>query len=127
MARLYVERKICMSLSALDLLKSGSVQKNAAIARCCKAWQLRYSAGRSKGEDEVLAAHHADGAYRDAMPALDGYNGIRDFIVCAAHGMLVGAILCQHGTRFLYAAQVALGALNRQPAKPPGRPKKITK
>lgn len=120
-----------MSLSALGLLNSGSAagsaSTNAAIARCCQAWQLRYNSEKSKGEDDVFAAHYADDSYRDAMPPLTGYKSIRDFIACAAHGMLIGAILSQNGTQILYAAQVALGALRHQTkqTKPPGRPKSL--
>ena len=110
-----------MSLSALGLLNSGSAtgsaSTNAAIARCCQAWQLRYNSEKSKGEDDVFAAHYADDSYRDAMPPLTGYEGICDFIACAAHGMLIGAILSQNGTQLLYAAQVALSTLRYQPHK----------
>jgi hypothetical protein len=49
------------------------------------------------------------------MPDLSGYENIRDFIACTAHGMLNGAIDPIAGPKFLYAAQVAIGALSRQP------------
>jgi hypothetical protein len=122
-----------MSLSALGLLESGSASAaaitNAAIARCREAWQSRYQAERSKGEGDVFAAHNADASYRDAMPPLLDHESIRDFIACAAHGMLIGAIPRQNAAQLLYAAQVALAAIRQQPrkAKPPGRPKKFTK
>ncbi len=124
-----------MSLSALGLLESGSASAaalaNPAIARCCNAWRSRYKAemSKSKSEDDVFAAHQADASYRDAMPPLVDDEGIRDFIACAAHGMLIGAIPHQNGTQLLYAAQVALAAIRREPrpARPPGRPKKFTK
>lgn len=120
-----------MSLSSLGLLTSGSASgaalTNAAVARCCKAWQSRYKAERSKGEDDVLAAHNADASYRHAMPPLLDYEGIRDFITCTAHGMLIGTIPHQNGTQLLYAAQVALATIRHQPrqTRPPGRPKRL--
>jgi hypothetical protein len=122
-----------MSLTALGLLESGSASAaaltNPAIARCCDAWRSRYKAEMSKRKDDVFAAHHADVSYRDAMPPLVDDESIRDFIVCAAHGMLIGAIEHKNGTQLLYAAQVALTAFRREPpqARSPGRPKKVTK
>jgi hypothetical protein len=124
-----------MSLTALGLLESGSASvaalTNPAIARCCDAWRSRFKAemSKSKGEDRVFPAHHADVSYRDAMPPLVDDESIRDFIACAAHGMLIGAIDHKSGTQLLYAAQVALTAFRREPpqAKLPGRPKKVTK
>jgi hypothetical protein len=122
-----------MSLSALGLLQSGSASgaaiANPAIVRCRKAWQSRYQAEKAKGENYVVAAHNADASYCDAMPPLLDYESIRDFIACAAHGMLIGAIQQKNGNQLLYAAQVALATLHHQPreTKPPGRPKKFTK
>jgi hypothetical protein len=122
-----------MSLAALGLLESGSasaaVIANPAIARCREAWKSRYKAEKSKGQGNVVAAHHADESYCDAMPPLLDYESIRDFIACTAHGMLIEAIQRQDGTQLLYAAQVALAAIRQQPrqATPPGRPKKFTK
>jgi hypothetical protein len=52
------------------------------------------------------------------MPDLTGYENIRDFIACAAHGMLTGAIDPIEGPKFLYAAQVAVGALRHEPKEP---------
>jgi hypothetical protein len=71
-----------------------------------------------KGNDEVFAAYDADKAYREAMPPLSGYENIRDFIVCTAHGMLIGAILDKQGAKLLYAAQVAL-CMARSESAPP--------
>jgi hypothetical protein len=118
-----------MSLTSLGLLNSGSASgaalKNAAVARCCDAWRSRYKTEMSKGNGDVLSAHNADASYRDAMPPLLDYEGIRDFIACTAHGMLIGTIPHQNGTQLLYAAQVALATIRHQPrqTRQPGRPK----
>ncbi|MGA2988226.1 MAG: hypothetical protein ABSG32_30995 [Terriglobia bacterium] len=120
-----------MSLSALGLLESGSASAaaitNPAIARCREAWESRYKAEKSKRENNVVAAVHADASYCDAMPPLLDYESIRDFIACTAHGMLIGAIQHKDGTRLLYAAQVALATLHCQPreTRPPGRQKSL--
>jgi hypothetical protein len=106
---------------------TGTVPKNAAITRCREAWLRRFKAGKAKKEENVLAGYYAEAAYREAMPALVDHESIRDFIACAAHGMLIGAIEFHHGTQLLYAAQVALGTLSHQPqqTRPPGRPKRL--
>jgi hypothetical protein len=118
-----------MALPTLVLLESSSATTNPAIAKCREAWLHRFEAGISRKEGNVLAAYYADAAYREAMPPLIDHDSIRDFIACAADGMLVDTIDFQNGTQLLYAAQVAMSTLNRKPREtmPPGRPKKITK
>jgi hypothetical protein len=86
----------------------------AAIRRCCAAWQRAFDAYLYKDEglraNEYLAADHAGAAYRNAMPVLSGRDGIRNFIACAAHGILMGAIPENRGGQLLYAAQVAMAS-----------------
>jgi hypothetical protein len=108
---------------------TGTEPDNPAIARCREAWLRRFNAGKAKGENSVLAGYYAKAAYREAMPALIDHESIRNFIACAAYGMLIDAIQFQHGSQLLYAAQVALTTLRAQsqPARLPGRPKKFTK
>jgi hypothetical protein len=53
------------------------------------------------------AEREAARAYRNAMPPLVGSRNIRDFIACTAHGMLIGAIDGDDGSRLLHAARVA--------------------
>jgi hypothetical protein len=94
-------------------------QARAAIKRCCAAWQRAYDAymGRSKGGslDSIFAAHEAGPAYCKAMPPLAGYENIRDFLACAAHGILIEAIPEKRANQLLYAAQVALASLRYEP------------
>ncbi|MGA3136215.1 MAG: hypothetical protein ABSC88_09505 [Terracidiphilus sp.] len=95
-----------------------------ALKRCCDAWKRAFKAhmdnsdGDNEGGDRFLAAQEAGTAYCVAMPPLSGYENIRDFIACTAHGILIGAIPAQKSGQLLYAAQVALGTLHYQP-KPP--------
>jgi hypothetical protein len=72
----------------------------------------------AKGEHWDNASKSAGLAYRRAMPPLSGQQSISDFIACVAHGMLIGAIGGNNGTKLLYAAQVALGTIRRQPSPP---------
>src|SRR5580698_3747568 len=67
----------------------------AAFRRCCAAWQRAYKAYMDQHDgdptnqiDDCLATQAAAPAYCHAMPMLAGPEGIRDFIACAAHGML---------------------------------------
>jgi hypothetical protein len=88
-----------------------AASENPAIARCCDA--LERVRVQSKLGVRGLIFSHSDCAvaYRQAMPSLSGLENIRDFIACAAHGMLIGAIDATDCARLLYAAQVARGAL----------------
>jgi hypothetical protein len=103
----------------LPALDPNPKQAQAAIKRCCAAWQRAYNAylesERGNGTDTTYAAHQAGPAYRKAMPPLAGYESIRDFIACTAYGILLGAIPESRGNQLLYAAQVALAALHHEP------------
>ncbi|MGD0801807.1 MAG: hypothetical protein ABR906_10870 [Terracidiphilus sp.] len=91
----------------------------AAIKQCCAAWRCAYNAYLKGKEgdkmDKLFAAENAGPAYCKAMPPLAGYENIRDFIACAAHGILINAIPEKRANQLLYAAQVALASLNYEP------------
>jgi hypothetical protein len=70
---------------------------------------------KGTGIDRILAAGPAGEAYCNAMPMLVGYEGVRDFLACAAHGILIGAIPQDRAGKLLYAAQVALGTFQDAP------------
>jgi hypothetical protein len=95
-----------------------TVNANPAVTRCMNAWTRAYKEERAKHKSSFEASQSAEKAYRDAMPPLSGYENIRDFIACVANAMLIGAIMDNQGTKLLYAAQVALTTLRRQPASP---------
>jgi hypothetical protein len=96
-----------------------------AIARCREAWQQAYDGYIQKNarKDGSLvrmnAADAAAAAYRAAMPQLAGFMGIRDFIACVAHGVLIDAIPLARTGQLLYAAQTALSLLPRIPDPEP--------
>ncbi len=98
-----------------------------AIKRCCSAWQRAFNAAMKNPENdfnrESNAEEAANNAYCTAMPVLAGYEGIRDFIACAAHGILLGAISEQKSGQLLYAAQVAITSLSREPRPQKKQPK----
>jgi hypothetical protein len=96
--------------------------QNPAVARCCEAWQRAFQDAMSRKNNESDARGWADKAFRNAMPALSGEEGIRDFVACAAHGLLIGTIKEERATKLLYAAQVATTTLARdRRAKNPGK------
>ena len=94
---------------------SNLVSDNLAVTRCRNAWTAAYKEVFSKTKSRAIASLTADNAYRNAMPPLSGRENIRDFIACAAHGILIGAIQESKATKLFYAAQVALGSLKTQP------------
>jgi hypothetical protein len=103
----------------LPALDPSPKQAQAAIKRCCAVWQRAYNAHLEGNEgdsfDKIDAEHRADMAYCRAMPPLAGYENIRDFLACAAHGILIEAIPEKRANQLLYAAQVALASLNCEP------------
>ena len=79
------------------------------------------SEGGQDEEDSIEEAQQAASmAYCSALPVLFDQHGIGNFISCVAHGVLIRAIDEDVSGRLLYAAQVAISALPRQPrpAKP---------
>jgi len=99
-----------------------------ALKRCCAAWRRAYNAymenKRGTGSDKYFAAQQASEAYRNAMPPLAGYENIRDFIACLAHGILIEAIPASKSGQLLYAAQVALSTFHCEPKPPKPSPAK---
>ncbi len=91
----------------------------AAIKRCMAAWKRVYNENLKYADptraEKALAALYASPAYCEAMPPLSGYENIRDFIACAAHGILINAIPEKRANQLLYAAQIALVSLNYEP------------
>jgi hypothetical protein len=95
---------------------SSAATANPAVARCLSAWDPIYKAEIAKGHHRITATRVAAPFYCNAMPQLCGYDNIRDFVACAAHGILIGAIDGNSAGKLLYAAQVALATTRRQPA-----------
>lgn len=93
---------------------------NPAVARCTDAWNRAYRADLSINQTKLAAMQTAGRAFCEAMPQLDGYDNIRDFIACCAQGLLLGAIDPTRSAKLLYAAQVALSTFRQQ--RKPGRP-----
>jgi hypothetical protein len=91
---------------------------NPAVAHCIHVWRSVYKTERARGESSYSAGSRASSAYRNAMPPLDGYSNIRDFIACVAQGVLLGAIEDRQSSKLLYAAQVALSAARLRQATP---------
>src|ERR1035437_2917276 len=92
-----------------------AVPENPAIARCMNGWACAYKVEKAETNDHYDAVRKGNLGYRKAMPRLSGYENIREFSACVAHGMLIGAIDADDGTRLLYAAQVALSTVRSKP------------
>jgi len=101
--------------------------RNQAIQRCCDARDRSLEESFEQGLSSSQTKERAEKAYRDALPDLTGYENIRDFIACIAHGVLTGDIHPIEGPRHFYAAQVAISALRLEPKEKKPKNKKITK
>jgi hypothetical protein len=97
---------------------SSPALENAAVAHCCEVWERTRLQAREAGNSVVVSRVAGHKAFQKSLPPLTGRENIQNFIACVAHGMLIGAILSQDGTRLLYAAQVAMAA-DHSPATQP--------
>jgi hypothetical protein len=88
--------------------------KNPAVALCNEVWVKIHRATWEKTHNPYSASRCAGKAYCLALPSLSGYQNICDFIACVGYGILLGAIKPDTGTKLLYGAQVALGAIPQQ-------------
>ncbi len=105
-----------------------------AVGRCRAAWQTTYDAymhEHSTGNEDRItrgfnrfeAKKEAAAAYRDAMPSFSSRESIQGFIACVAYGVIFKTFSESLSSKLLYAAQVAIGALPREP-RPSGRPQR---
>ena len=95
-----------------------SRQRNPAVRDCCFAAARAFSETQKKHQgDSFKCADAAVTAYCDAMPSLDSFENIRDYVACVTHAMLLGVIDPNEGPKFLYAAQIALSVLPREPKR----------
>jgi len=119
----------------LPVIEPNPKQAQAAIKRCCAAWQRTYDvylAGTLKDKyDKIEAVQEAGRAYCKAMPPLAGYESIRDFLACAAHGILIKAIPQQRANqlstprRSLSLPSISSQNLKKPPDRPPPYPVEI--
>jgi hypothetical protein len=93
--------------------------RNAAVLRSCAARDLSLAESRAKRRKASATKSLAEHAFRIAMPDLYGYENIRDYIACIAHGLVSGDVHPIESSTFFYAAQVATAALRREPKDPP--------
>ena len=128
--------KVLKEVSAASSIAPGPAIRRstgaAALKRCRAAWQRAYdatmAANGNKASERWRAVDNARKAYCNALPLLYGYEGIRDFIACVAHGVVIEAVPPEKTGQLLYAAQVAISSLAQQPrpqktspAERPGR------
>ena len=88
--------------------------KDPVIKQCAGIWETILRATLKETGSICTAKRCANVAFRTALPPLSGYQNICDFIACVGYGILLGTIKPDIGTKLLYAAQVALGAIPQQ-------------
>jgi hypothetical protein len=103
---------------------------NPAVYRCMRACNRAAKNKRAEigtdEEAEIIVAREAKFRYLRAMPALDSYENVRDFIACVAFAEVLNLILHYEAENLLSSAKVALAAvrLEKKPLRGPGRPPK---
>jgi hypothetical protein len=103
---------------------------NPAVNRCMRACnraakKTRAELGTSE-EAEFIVAKEARFRYLRAMPPLDSYENVRDFIACVSFAEVLNLILHHQAEDLLSSAKFALAALRleKKPSRGPGRPPK---
>jgi hypothetical protein len=80
---------------------------NTVVTNCIEAYADAMEDALERRQRPYEAAKEAGRAFRQLMPPLSGHENIRNFIACAAQGILMDVISGSDGARLLYAAQVA--------------------
>jgi hypothetical protein len=101
-------------------------EDNPAVLFCCQCYVRLRDEALQDGKDLYDAKKAGRRAYKNAMPPLHGRENIRDFIACLTHAMLMDYFDGSDATRLLYAAQVALGSIEKPVSRPPGRPRTVS-
>jgi len=96
----------------------GIAVENPAVALCQRTWERVYCSVLKKTGSRACGLFEAGEAFREALPVLDSYENIRDFIACVSFGIASHIYMEDTGKNLLNAAKVALSV---HPAPP--RPK----
>ena len=107
--------------------KARRLARNAAVKRCLRAWQYAYNkklANLAEDDTEWDAQKAGNLAYLRAIPTLDGYLNICDFIACVTYAEVNDLIMRREAHDFLAAANIALRTVSREPAPQNSEPKR---
>ncbi len=91
---------------------------NEAIVRCMHAWNYAYkkkAADLDDDESDYPAEKAANEAYLRAMPHLDSYENIRDFIACISFAAMTDIITFSDAKHYRANAKLALTVAFRRP------------
>ena len=91
--------------------------RNLAVDLCDHMFAESAKQALKEGKSLKVAKEQGKVAFCATLPKLAGADNIRDFIACIIHGMAIGIIPGNEGTRLLYGAQVAHMARTKRPKK----------
>ena len=91
--------------------------RNLAVEVCDQIFAQTIDKALKRGDSPEQAMEAGKIAFCASLPKLAGADNIRDFIACIIHGMALGIIPGNEGTRLLYGAQVAHMARTKRPKK----------
>ena len=89
--------------------------ENAAVARCTRAWHRAQKKESSNGGSDYKSQCAGNIAYLRAVPPLQGFENIRDFIACVTFAAMTEVIRHKDANHLLAAAKIALAALRQEP------------
>jgi hypothetical protein len=88
-----------------------------AVEICDRKFTQATEDAIAQGQSNELVMRLGKIAFCAALPKLTGATNIRDFIACVTYAMSLDIIPSREGTKLLYAAQVAYGAIKRKRSK----------
>jgi hypothetical protein len=91
--------------------------RNLAVEVCDQVFAQTTDKALKQGNSPEQAMGAGKTAFCASLPKLAGADNIRDFIACVIHGMAIGIIPGNEGTRLLYGAQIAHMARTKRPKK----------
>lgn len=94
--------------------QSSAPVRNPAVQLCRETFLRTIEECRARKLDNYDTEKQASRAFREAMPHLATAASVRDFIACVTYGMMIDVFGESEGSKLLYAAQVAVGAVRNE-------------
>jgi hypothetical protein len=98
--------------------------ENPAVARCIRAWHRAQRKESAAGGSDYKSSCAGNIAYLRAVPPLQGFKNIRDFIACVTFAAMTEVIRHKDAAHLLAAAKLALAALPQEPSTAGQQPSK---
>lgn len=101
---------------------SAEVTPEAAIRRCCAAYNRQLDLACEQKQDDYETLRKAKEAYRRALPHLTSRTNIQAFLACLAHGLVLEVLYAHDAKQLAILARSTLATMPGE-SRPVGRPR----